>query len=64
LSYEKESLVEKRDQLKPKFDPDLSPSHPDNQKAAEVRGLSFDVKKQAYVDDDGCLIRDRFGQPF
>ncbi|HEX5774638.1 MAG TPA: hypothetical protein VFY28_01600 [Candidatus Paceibacterota bacterium] len=46
------------------FDPDFNPSNPQNRKAAEDYGLRFDSRKQAYVDEDDCLIRDRFGQPY
>lgn len=45
------------------FDPDLSPYHPINQQAAEKEGLRYNPRRRAWVDDDGCLIRDRFGQP-
>ncbi len=47
----------------PAFDPDLSPSHPHNKKAAEQREWRFDQAKDHYVDSDGCLTADRFGQP-
>jgi hypothetical protein len=47
----------------PDFDPDLSPAHFTNRKAAHARNLIWDGKRRAYVDSDGCLIRDRFGQP-
>lgn len=45
------------------FDPDLSPEHPTNQAAAEQQGLRYDAASQTYQDEDGCLIRDKFGQP-
>ena len=45
------------------FDSDLSPESHTNQKAAKDRGLRFDAAKEHYVDEDGCLIRDKFGQP-
>lgn len=45
------------------FDADFSPSAPVNRQAADERGLTFDVASQCYVDDDGCLILDAFGQP-
>ena len=50
-------------ETKPDFDPDLSPEHFTNRKAARARNLAFDRRKRAYVDADGCMIRDRFGQP-
>ncbi|TSC71125.1 MAG: hypothetical protein G01um101449_110 [Parcubacteria group bacterium Gr01-1014_49] len=49
---------------KPRFDADLTPQHPDNQRAAAAHGLRFDAKKGAYVDPSGCKVRDRFGQPY
>lgn len=52
------------DQELPEFDPDLSIEHPTNQRAAEAHNLKYDSSKGAYVDDDGCLIRDKFGQPY
>lgn len=45
------------------FDPDFSPKHETNKKAAEERRLKYDEKRRVYVDEDGCLIRDKFGQP-
>ena len=47
----------------PKFDADLSPQHEDNREAARARRLKYSNRKRGYVDEDGCLIRDRFGQP-
>ncbi|MBS3078582.1 hypothetical protein J4218_00505 [Candidatus Pacearchaeota archaeon] len=46
------------------FDADVSPNNPANVEAARQRGLSYDFVKGAYVDDEGCLIRDEFGQEF
>jgi len=46
------------------FDADLPPSSPVNIKAAAQRKLTFDITRDTYVDEDGCLIRDRYGQPF
>ena len=45
------------------FDPDFSPFNPINQEAAKERKLKYDKIKGFYVDEDGCLIRDKFGQP-
>ena len=53
----KRHAMEKKD-----FDPDLSPDHETNKQAARDRGLRYDARKRAYVDQDGCLVRDRFGQ--
>ncbi len=47
---------------KQEFDADFSPSNPVNRQAAEYHGLRFDSRKKAYVDEGGCLVRDRFGQ--
>jgi hypothetical protein len=44
------------------FDPDFSPHHEINQEAAKDHGLKYDSKNKVYKDEDGCLIRDRFGQ--
>lgn len=46
-----------------KFDADVSPEHPHNAQTAENLGLRYDARKQHYVDEDGCLARDKFGQP-
>ena len=45
------------------FDPDYSPTNEVNIKAAEQRGLRFERRTMHYVDDDGCLILDEYGQP-
>jgi len=45
------------------FDPDLSPEHETNKEAAKANGLRYDSRRKMYVDEDGCLRRDRFGQP-
>lgn len=49
---------------KTRFDTDLSPKNPHNRKAAAERGLRYDPKRRAYVDTDGSLVADRFGQPY
>jgi hypothetical protein len=49
--------------IEPKFDTNFSPEHQQNKDAARARGLTYDRKKQCYVDEDGCVRRDRFGQP-
>jgi hypothetical protein len=46
-----------------KFDPDLSPDHETNRRAAEAHGLRYDRRRRVYVDADGCPTRDEFGQP-
>lgn len=45
------------------FDADLSPTSASNLRAARARGLTFDETKNHYIDDEGTLARDRFGQP-
>ena len=45
-----------------KFDTDVSPQHQTNQEAAKAHGLRFDERKQVYVDAEGALVRDKFGQ--
>jgi hypothetical protein len=47
----------------PRFNPDWSPNHPHNKEVARRLGLTYDPSLQMYVDDEGCLIRDRYGQP-
>ena len=44
------------------FDADLPSEHLTNRMAAEERKLRYDKNKKCYVDEDGFLIRDRFGQ--
>jgi hypothetical protein len=46
------------------FDPDLSPVHPVNTEADRQRGWTYHTYKRAYVDSDGCLMADEFGQRF
>lgn len=49
---------------RPPFDPDFSPGHPVNRCAAEASGLRYDPVDRVYRDEDGCPVRDRFGQLF
>lgn len=46
----------------PQFDPDLSPTSEVNERAALARNLFWDRRKRAYVDEDGALVFDQFGQ--
>jgi len=46
------------------FDSETHPRSEQNIEAARQRGLTYDFDKQAYVDSEGCLILDKFGQPF
>jgi|SRR5580765_5269652 len=52
------------DFVKPQFSADLSPQAEANQCAAKAHGLRYDPRKQAYVDVEGSLVRDKFGQPY
>ena len=56
--------IQRRDESLPEFDSDLSPSDIRNKLAADARGLKYNPPQGAYLDADGCLIRDRFGQEF
>ena len=58
MNTEKPSLSQK------KFDPDLSPKHRVNAEAAVTKNMRFDEKKRSYVDQEGSLVLDKFGQPY
>jgi len=45
------------------FDADFCPDHLINREAAKQRGLTYDSEEQVYKDVDGCLVRDKYGQP-
>ena len=45
------------------FTPDFSPQHPTNQEAAAQRGWKYDSQRGFYVDEDGYLMADEYGQP-
>ncbi|MBD3252387.1 hypothetical protein GF386_01500 [Candidatus Pacearchaeota archaeon] len=45
------------------FDPDLPVEDSVNREAARQRNLSYDSERGFYVDEDGCLAGDEFGQP-
>ena len=49
---------------KVEFDPDFSPNNPINIKAAQDHNLTYYPERKCYVDDDGCEVRDCFGQPY
>jgi hypothetical protein len=53
-----------RPENKPIIDPDFSPKYPGNIEAARKRDWRFDATRGVYVDADGCMVADRFGQPF
>ena len=46
------------------FDPDFGPNNPVNIEAGRQKGWTYDLQKRSYVDDEGCLMADEFGQPF
>ncbi len=60
--YQPSKITEPKKGHRTEFDPSLSPMHPNNQEAAQERGLIYDERRGFYVDEDGCLILDRFGQ--
>ena len=51
------------EESRPQFDADFSPENPQNVRVARARGLSFDPNKNHYVDEEGSLVCDKFGQP-
>lgn len=44
------------------FDPDSAPTSEQNRQAAEAEGLRWDPKSNCFLDEDGGMIRDQFGQ--
>lgn len=46
-----------------RFDSELSPKAAHNTEVAVKQGLRYDQKRKFYVDEDGALVRDKFGQP-
>ena len=59
---DKEKKSSFREDLKRDFDSDVSPENPVNVKAVEQRGLMYNPRRGYYVDEDGCPVRDEFGQ--
>ncbi len=59
-----ESKIYGQDNEKPGFDSDFSQDNEVNIMAARANNLIYDSKKSAYVDEDGCLIIDEFGQKY
>jgi len=51
------------DKKKAPFDSGSRPRSFRNKVAARQRGLRWNSRKGYYVDEDGALMRDRFGQP-
>jgi len=56
-------MTTKPKEKEPAFDPDLSPENIHNIEAAQARDVRYDSRKGCYVDEDGALTHDRFGQP-
>jgi len=50
-------------QFKNSFDPGFSHKHESNRQAAKERGWRFDERRRVYVDEEGCIVADKFGQP-
>jgi hypothetical protein len=65
MEEEQEKDLEQRtkEEKQPPFEPGLPPSSIHNKDAAAARNLSYDRRKRCYVDADGALMRDRYGQP-
>jgi hypothetical protein len=51
-------------ETEPRFDADLGPTNPHNKEVARRAGLHWDVGKRAFVDGEGSLVLDKFGQPY
>lgn len=62
LKMTKENLEKIIEKL-PSFDPSSSPYSPQNREAAKAHDVKYNARKGYYTDSDGCLMRDRFGQP-
>lgn len=52
----------KEDKWSRTFDPDLPPDNEHNREVSSNLGVRF-VPGRGYVDDDGCIIYDEYGQP-
>lgn len=46
----------------PNFDASLPPTNHQNVAAAKVRHWTFDPNRQKYLNRDGALVADKFGQ--
>ncbi len=46
------------------FDSDYYAGNPVNITAAKQRALTYNFSVKAYIDEDGCLIKDEFGQSY
>ena len=58
MKNEKSNLEKKL----PEFDADLSWKNVQNRKAAKAHGLKYDNRRKIYIDEDGCPVRDKYGQ--
>jgi hypothetical protein len=45
------------------FDASSNPNSSMDREAANQRGLVYDSGERVYRDEDGCPVRDEFGQP-
>ncbi len=66
LKMEKPRMDKKRLEKQaetPRFDSDFSPGNPHNIQTAEELGVIYDRERNSYIDEDGCLMYDQFGQP-
>ena len=57
-----EKKAKEEEKKLPDFDPDVSLYNPYNRKVARLRNLFYDEDAEVYRDEDGCPVRDRFGQ--
>ena len=58
-----EKKVEQINKEEPRIDPDVSPYEEHNRETAEELGWRYSSKRKCYVDSDGEIIADKFGQP-
>ncbi len=58
----KTDLENKVKDAKPQFDPDMQWYNIQNKNAAKAHKLRYDRRRKMYVDEDGALVRDRYGQ--
>jgi len=48
---------------KAEFDPSVSPKNPQNIQAAKDHKLRYYPNSEVYRDEDGAVVRDKYGQP-
>jgi len=53
---------DKKEKQLPRFDSGSRPTSEQNRDASRARKLTWSPRRGYFVDDDGCLMRDRFGQ--